>query len=84
MDNSNLVEVTMETVNTVIFRAISEIRGNPKRLDETRNYNFLKNFLDDSGVSDDSFLEKMKTLASLQDTIFILTHFSPVSHIYTP
>ena len=31
MDNSNLVEVTMETANTVIFRAISEIRGKPKR-----------------------------------------------------
>ena len=52
----------MVTVNTVIFRAISEIRGKSKRPDKTRNYNFLKDFLDDSGVSDDSFWEKVKTL----------------------
>ena len=52
----------MVTVNTVIFRAISEIRGKSKRPDKTRNYNFLKDVLDDSGVSDDSFWEKVKTL----------------------
>ena len=51
----------METVDTVIFRAISEIRGKPKRPDETRIYNFIKNFLDDSGVSAGSFWERMKT-----------------------
>ena len=36
MANSNLVEVTMETADTVIFRAISEIRGKSKRPDEAR------------------------------------------------
>ena len=33
MDKSNLVEVTMETADSVIFRAISEIRGKSKRPD---------------------------------------------------
>ena len=62
MDNSNLVEFTIETVGTVIFRAISEIRGKSKRPDEDRIYNFFKNFFDDSGVSDGSFWERMKSL----------------------
>ena len=62
MDNSNLVEVTMETVDTVIFRAISEIRSKSKCKDEARIYNFVKDFLDDSGVSDSSFWKRMKTL----------------------
>ena len=34
MDNSTLVEVTVETVDTVIFRAMSEIRGKLKHPDE--------------------------------------------------
>ena len=55
MDNSNLVEVTMKIANTVIFRAISEIRGKSKRPDEARIYNFVKKFLDDSEASDGSF-----------------------------
>ena len=38
MTNSNLVEVTMETADTVIFRAISEIWGKSKRPDEARIY----------------------------------------------
>ena len=41
MDNSNLVEVTMETVDAVICRAISEIRGKSKRPDDARIYNFV-------------------------------------------
>ena len=55
MANSNLIEVTMETADTVIFRAISEIRGKSKRPDEARIYNFVKKFLDDSEASDGSF-----------------------------
>ena len=55
MANSNSVEVTMETADTVIFRAISEIPGKSKRLDKARIYNFVKNLLDDSDVSDGSF-----------------------------
>ena len=62
MHNSNSVEVTMETVDAVIFRAISEIRGKSKRPDEARIYNFVKDFLDDSGVSNGFFWERMKTL----------------------
>ena len=34
MDNTNLNEVTMETVDTVNFRAISEIWGKSKRPNE--------------------------------------------------
>ena len=45
MDNTNLIEITMETADTVIFRAISEIRGKSKRPDEDWIYNFVKNFL---------------------------------------
>ena len=52
----------METVDTVIFRAISEIRGNSKHTDKARIYNFVKDFLDDGGVSNGSFWERMKTL----------------------
>ena len=52
----------METVDTVIFRAITEIRGKSERPNEARIYNFVKDFLDDSGVSDVSFWERMKTL----------------------
>ena len=62
MDNSNSVEGTMETVGTDIFRAISEIREKSKGPDEARTYNFGKDFLDDSGVSDGSLWEIMKTL----------------------
>ena len=36
MDNSNSVEGTMETVDTLTFRAKSEIRGKSKRPDEAR------------------------------------------------
>ena len=36
MANSNLIEVTMETADNVIFRAISEIRGKSKQPDEAR------------------------------------------------
>ena len=62
MDNSNSVKGTMETVDAIIFRAISEIRGKSKRPDEARIYNFVKDFLDDSSVSNGSFCERMKTL----------------------
>ena len=62
MDNSNLVEVTIEAVDTVIFVAISEIRGKSKRPDEAKIYNFVKDFLDDSGVYDGFFWERMKIL----------------------
>ena len=62
MENSNSVEGTMETVDTVIFRAISEIQGKSKHPDETRIYNFVKDFLDDSSVSDGSFWERKKIL----------------------
>ena len=54
MANSNLIEVTMETAGTVIFRAISEILGKSKRPDEARIYDFIENLLD-SDVSDGSF-----------------------------
>ena len=62
MANSNLVEVTMETADTVIFWAIPEIRGKSKRPDEARIHNFLKDLLDGSDVSDGSFCEWMKAI----------------------
>ena len=52
----------MEIVDTVIFRAISEIQDKSKRPDEARIYNFVKKFLNNSGVSDGSFWERIKTL----------------------
>ena len=52
----------METADTGVFRVISEIRGKSKHPGEARIYTFNKDFLDDSGVSDGSFWEKMKTL----------------------
>ena len=62
MAHSNSVEVTMETADTVIFRAISEIWGKSKRSDKARIYNFVKNLLDDSDVSDGSFWEGKKSI----------------------
>ena len=62
MDNSSLIEATMEIVDTVISRAISELRDKSKRPDEARIYNFVNNFLDDSGVSDGSICQRKKTL----------------------
>ena len=47
---------------TLIFRAISEIRGKSKRPDEARIYNFVKDFFDDSGLSDGFFWERTKSL----------------------
>ena len=55
MANSNLVEVTMKKADNVIFRAIYQTRGKSKQPDEARIYNFVKNFLDVSDVSDGSF-----------------------------
>ena len=75
MANSNLVEVTMETADTVIFSAISEIPGKSKQLDKARIYNFVKNLLDDSDVSDGSFWEGKK---SIEDQgVFINRQFLP-------
>ena len=62
MANSNLVKATMETVDTVIFRAISESRSKIKCPDEAKIYNFVKDFLDDSSVFNCSFWERIKTL----------------------
>ena len=62
MANSNSVEGNMETVDTVIFKAISQLQGKSKHPDETRIYSFVKDFLDDSSVSDGSFWERMKIL----------------------
>ena len=69
MDNSNSVEGTIEIVDTVVFRAISEIHGKSKRPDEARTHNFVKDFLDDSGVSDGSFWERMEILEDQGVTI---------------
>ena len=69
MDNSNSAEVTMETVDTVIFRPISEIRGKSKRPDEAIIYNFVKSFLDHNGVCDGSFWERMKSLENQEVVI---------------
>ena len=62
MNISNLIKATMETADTGVFRVISEIRGKSKHPGEARIYTFNKDFLDDSGVSDGSFWEKMRTL----------------------
>ena len=45
----------MEKADNVIFRAIYQTRGKSKQPDEARIYNFVKNFLYDSDVSDGSF-----------------------------
>ena len=71
--NSNSVENTMEAVETVIFRAMSEIRGRSKCPDEARIYNFVKDFLDNSGKTDGSFWERIKTLGDQEVIINIPT-----------
>ena len=62
MANSNLVEVTMEKADNVIFRAIYQTKGKSKQPDESRIYNFVGNFLDVSDVSDSSFWKEWKQL----------------------
>ena len=62
MANWNLVKVTIGTADTVVFRAISVIRDKLKRPDEPKIYNYIKNFPDDSEVSDDSFWKEWKQL----------------------
>ena len=62
MANSNLVEVTMKTADTVIFRAISEKHGKSKRPDKAIIFNFVKNLLDESDLSDGSCWEGMKSV----------------------
>ena len=58
MDSLNLIEDAMESVDNIIFRVISEIRGKSERPDEARIYNFVKDFVNDSGLPDGSFWEK--------------------------
>ena len=55
MDSLKLIEDAMESVDNVIFRVTFEIRGKSEHPDEARIYNFVKDFLDDSGLSDGSF-----------------------------
>ena len=62
MANSNLVEVTMKTADTVIFRAISEKHGKSKRPDKAIIFNFVKNLLDESDLSDGSCWERIKSV----------------------
>ena len=62
MANSNLVEVTMETADTVIFRAIPEKHGKSKRPDKARIFNFVKNLLDESDLSDGSYWRGIKSV----------------------
>ena len=61
----------METVDTIIFREISEIRGITNRPYEARICNIDKDFLDDRGVSDDSFWERMKKLQDQGKSFFL-------------
>ena len=51
----------METVDTVICRAMSEIRTNQNAQMKPK-FIIVKDFLDDSGVSYVFFWERMKTL----------------------
>ena len=62
MANSNLVEVTMETADTVIFREIPEKHGKSKRPDKARILNFVKNLLDESDLSDGSYWKGIKSV----------------------
>ena len=62
MANSNLVEVTMETADTVIFRAIPEKHGKSKPPDKARIFNFVKNLLDESDLSDGSYWKGIKSV----------------------
>ena len=62
MANSNLVEVTMETADTVIFREYLRYRANQNDQIKPEFIILLKTFLDDSDVSDGSFWEGKKSI----------------------
>ena len=51
---------TIKFLDELIFKAISAIRKSKKRPDETRIYDSIKIFLENCGIDDSLFWERMK------------------------
>ena len=51
----------MKTVDNVILKEVSKIRGKSQCPEEARIYNSVVDFFDGRRISDDSFWERMKT-----------------------
>ena len=63
MDNEINNEVTISSLDKMIYHAIYEIRYRlSKRPDEKRIFSFLKEFLDGSEIAESTFWERLRTL----------------------
>ena len=63
MDNEINNEVTISSLDKMIYHAIYEIRYRlSKRPDEKRIFSFVKEFLDGNEIAEITFWEKLRTL----------------------
>ena len=63
MDNKINNEVTIASLDKMIYHAIYEIRYRlSKRPDEKITFSFLKEFLDGSEIAESTFWERLRTL----------------------
>ena len=63
MDNEINNEVTIASLDKIIYHAIYEIRYRlSKRPDEKRTFSFVKEFLDGSEIAESTFWERLRTL----------------------
>ena len=63
MDNKINNEVTIASLDEMIYHAIYEIRYRlSKRPDEKRIFSFVKEFLDGNEIAESTFWERLRTL----------------------
>ena len=63
MDNETNNEVTIASLDKVIYHAINEMRYRLlKRPDEKRIFSFVEEFLDGSEIAESTFWERLRTL----------------------
>ena len=63
MDNEINHEVTIASLDKMIYHAIYEIRYRlSKRPDEKRIFSFVKEFLDGNEIAESTFWERLRTL----------------------
>ena len=70
MDNKINNEVTIASLDKMIYHAIYEIRYRlSKRPDEKIIFSFLKEFLDGSEIAESTFWERLRTLEIEGETV---------------
>ena len=71
-------------LDELIIKAISAIRKSQKRPEETRTYDFIKIFLENCGIDDSLFWERMKYLEEKKDQETISAPIDQTSVINSP